>query len=256
MAQSGLKLDLRRKQILELLKKNGSVRVTALCEHFGATPVTIRNDLDAMERDGLLQRVTGGAIVRPHGPIASAQCVNQAEKDAIAAAAARMIQNGDTLLLNSGTTIDCLAKALIHHRNLNIVTNSVAVAAQLRSVPSFHVILLGGELDPQYLYTCGGDAQEQLKKYQADYAILSLDGVSPETGITTYHADEAIIDRMMVEQAKKTWILADHTKLGRAGFSLICPLREIDTLITDSGSLPEAVKPIESAGVTVLIAEA
>ena len=205
MAPSGLKIDTRRKQILELLERDGRVSVTRLSQELGATAVTIRSDLSALERDGYLERIQGGAIrkmrIQPQRPVGS----NLPEKQAIAAVTARIIQNGDTLFLNSGTTTHQLAMALKEHRNLNVVTNSVAVAAELSAIATFHVILLGGELDPQYLYTSGGDAQEQLRKYQADYAILSLDGVSVENGITTYHADEAIIDRMMVEQAKKNF---------------------------------------------------
>ena len=190
MAPSGLKIDTRRKQILELLERDGRVSVTRLSQELGATAVTIRSDLSALERDGYLERIQGGAIrkmrIQPQRPVGS----NLPEKQAIAAVTARIIQNGDTLFLNSGTTTHQLAMALKEHRNLNVVTNSVAVAAELSAIATFHVILLGGELDPQYLYTSGGDAQEQLRKYQADYAILSLDGVSVENGITTYHADD------------------------------------------------------------------
>ena len=239
MAPSGLKIDTRRKQILELLERDGRVSVTRLSQELGATAVTIRSDLSALERDGYLERIQGGAIrkmrIQPQRPVGS----NLPEKQAIAAVTARIIQNGDTLFLNSGTTTHQLAMALKEHRNLNVVTNSVAVAAELSAIATFHVILLGGELDPQYLYTSGGDAQEQLRKYQADYAILSLDGVSVENGITTYHADEAIIDRMMVEQAKKTLIIADHTKIGHAGFS-----QQVDTVITDDRCDQAIIEPI------------
>jgi DeoR/GlpR family transcriptional regulator of sugar metabolism len=246
MAPSGLKIDTRRKRILELLERDGRVSVTRLSEELGATAVTIRSDLNALERNGYLERIQGGAIrkmrIQPQRPVGT----NLPEKQAIAAATAKIIQNGDTLFLNSGTTTHQLAIALKEHRNLNVVTNSVAVAAELSTIATFRVILLGGELDPQYLYTCGGDAQEQLQKYQADYAILSLDGVSAESGITTYHADEAIIDKMMVEKAKKTLIVADHTKIGYAGFSLICPLHQVDTVITDDQCDPDIVQSIAS----------
>ena len=246
MAPSGLKIDTRRKRILELLERDGRVSVTRLSEELGATAVTIRSDLNALERNGYLERIQGGAIrkmrIQPQRPVGA----NLPEKQAIAAATAQLIQNGDTLFLNSGTTTLQLAIALKEHRNLNVVTNSVAVAAELSTIATFRVILLGGELDPQYLYTCGGDAQEQLQKYQADYAILSLDGVSAENGITTYHADEAIIDRMMVEKAQKALIIADHTKIGHAGFSLICPLHQVHTVITDDQCDPDTIQSIAS----------
>lgn len=254
MAPYALKIDARRREILETLEQEGRVSVARLSEDLGATVVTIRSDLNALARDGFLERIQGGAIrktrVQPQRP--SAACVE--EKKAIAAATARLIRDGDTLFINSGSTTHQLALALKERRNLQIVTNSVPVAAELNSIAGFRVILLGGTLDPQYLYTSGGDAQEQLEKYQADYAILSLDGVSLAAGITTHHADEAIIDRLMVERAAHTWILADHTKMGRAGFSLVCPLRQVHTVITDSACAEAAAQTIREAQVRVITA--
>ena len=255
MAANSLKIDARRRQILELLERDGRVSVAQLSQLFGTTPVTIRSDLDALEENGYLERIQGGAIrklrMQPQLPAGS----RLLEKRAIAAAAAARIHDGDTLFLNSGTTTREVALALRQHRGLNIVTNSVSVASELSGIPTFRVILLGGELNTQYLFTCGGDAQEQLQKYQADYAILSLDGVSVEHGITTYHADEAIIDRLMVERAHRTLIVADHTKMGHAGFSLICPLQQVHTLITDDACDPAVAEAIRATPVQIVLAE-
>lgn len=254
MASAALKIDARRQQILELLEQDGKVTVAQLSARFGTTPVTIRSDLDALERTGYLDRVPGGAISKMRVAGQVPRPAYLAEKRAIAAAAAALICDGDTLFINSGTTTREVAAALTKHRNLNVVTNSVAVASELSGVPTFRVILLGGELDPQYLYTCGGDAQEQLQKYQADYAVLSIDGVSAVNGITTHHAGEAIIDRMMVEQAKKTLIVADHTKMGRAGFSHISPVQRVHTVITSSACDPARLEDIRSTQINVILA--
>lgn len=254
MASEALKIDARRQQILELLARDGKVSVAQLSEAFGTTPVTIRSDLDALERTGYLERVQGGAIVKTRVAAQATSIVNLKEKQAIATAAAAQIHDGDTLFINSGTTTREVAVALKRHRNLNVVTNSIAVASELSGIPTFRVILLGGELNAQYAFTCGGDAQEQLLKYQADCAILSLDGISAESGITTYHADEAIIDRMMVERAQKTLIVAIHTKMGRAGFSHISPLQQVHTVITDAGCDPARLEEIRAAQVRVILA--
>ena len=254
MAGAGLKIDTRRKRILELLSLEGKVSVSRLSQEFGTTPVTIRSDLDALEQAGHLERVQGGAIPKRQMPQPALPTTYLPEKQAIAAAAARLIRDGDTLFLNSGTTTREVAIALKNRRNLNIVTNSVAVASELSGIPSFRVILLGGELNVQYAFTCGGDAQEQLQKYQADYAILSLDGVSVDHGITTYHADEAIIDRLMVERAQKTVIVAVHTKMGHAGFSHISPIQQVHTVITDAGCDPQRLEEIRMAQVNVVLA--
>lgn len=252
MSTTGLKIDARRQHIRERLERTGQVSVSQLSEELGTTAVTIRSDLAALEQEGMARRIPGGAVLSARlTPVGTGG--NREEKQAIARAAAELIQNGDTLFLNAGTTTREVALALRNHRNLNVVTNSLAVATELSGLPTFRVILLGGELNTQYAFTCGGDAQEQLEKYQADYAVLSLDGVSAEYGITTYHADEAIIDRLMVERASKTLVAADHTKLGRAGFSLICPLEQVHTLVTDSGCDPAQVEIIRKTGVRVLL---
>lgn len=252
---AGLKIDARRKRIQELLEQQGQVNVAQLSASLGATMATIRSDLRALEEEGYAERIQGGAILKTRFQPPAAEPVRLAEKRAIAQAVAEVIQNGDTLLINAGTTTREIALALKKHRGLNIVTNSIAVAMELSGLPTMRVVLLGGELNTQYAFTCGGDAQEQLRKYQADYTILSLDGVSAEGGVTTYHADEAIIDRLMVERAEKTLVAADHTKLGRAGFSIICPLERIHMLVTDSGCEPELAERLRGGGIRVLCAE-
>ena len=197
-------------------------------------------------------RIQGGAVLRTRfQPVGEEQLP---EKRAIARAVAEVIQNGDTLFINSGVTTQEIAAALRRHRNLNIVTNSVAVAMELSGLPTFRVVLLGGEVNTQYAFTCGGDAQEQLNRYQADYAILSLDGVSLDGGATTYHADEAIIDRRMAERAKKVLVAADHTKLGRAGFSLVCPLERVHLVVTDGRCDPDWAAAVEARGIQVQLA--
>lgn len=254
MAAASLKIDARRQRILELLTQNGKVLVSELSALFGATPATIRSDLDALEQAGELERVQGGAICRVRLQPSAAQVAHLAEKQAIAAEVARRIPNGATLFLNAGTTTREIAAALRKHRNLNVVTNSIVVATELSGHPTFRVLLLGGELNVQYAFTCGGDAQEQLQKYQADFVILSIDGVCAESGVTTYHADEAIITRMMIEHAKHTIVAADHSKLGRVGFSLICPLIQVDTLITDGACDPALATQFQETGVNIVLA--
>lgn len=250
---AGLKIDARRKRILEELERSGHVTIAQLSAMLGATAVTIRNDLDVMEASGQLERVQGGAVSRAAVPVRDGRRRMLREKQAIAAATVDRIRDGATLFINSGTTTMEIAYALrARCRDLNVVTSSLAIASELSSVPGYRVLLLGGELNVHYGFTCGGDAQEQLAKYQADYCILTLDGVSCEDGITTYHADETIIDRMMLERAKRTLVVADHTKIGRTGFSRICPLSAIHTLITDNGGNEAAIAAVEQRGIEVV----
>lgn len=220
---SKLKIDIRRRRILETLRQEGKVSVAEISRELGTTPVTIRSDLTALEREGCLIRVQGGAVLPPrqkgNHPVGS--IVNAEEKKNIAAAMVKMVRDGDTLFINSGTTTELVASALELRSNLNIVTNSLAVATILGEIPTFRVILLGGEINAQYGFTHGSDSLTQLEKYKADWAILSVDGVSASCGITTLHAEEAVIDRMMIDNARQTWIVADHTKIGKAGFARV-----------------------------------
>lgn len=255
MADSKLKIDIRRDRILELLRQKGKVQVSELSRELGATAVTIRSDLDALERDGYLIRVQGGALLRSrpadHWP-KETEVAQQAEKEAIARAIVEQIPDGSTLFLNSGTTTQILARALAHRRNLNVVTNSLAVAMELGNNPMVHVLLLGGEINAQYGFTYGTDAEEQLRHYQAGWAILSVDGVSAQGGITSFHTEETAIDRMMRSRAKETMIAADYTKIGRTGFTHICDAGPEVRLMTDSQCSPEAVRDLEQLGVQVI----
>lgn len=258
MTGGKLKVEIRRKKILEQLNRTGKVSVAELSTMLDVTPVTIRNDLTEMEQEGCLLRVQGGAvrvIVTEEGRSFggnTSQDLNVEQKEAIARAVVGMVQDGDTLFLNSGTTSEHIAQALRVRKNLNIVTNALKVALKLGDVPTFRVLLAGGEINAQYGFTHGGDAQEQLGKYQADWAILSVDGISAKGGVTTRHAEEAIIDRLMSAGAKQTIIAADGSKIGRAGFSRVSPCSSELMLVTDPSADAEALEALRQQNVNVV----
>ncbi len=249
-----MKIDVRRDKILDMLKAEGKVSVSELSRVLGATPVTIRSDLTALEREGRITRVSGGAVLPQQTAAHSAEIVHLAEKQKIAKSVAAMLHDGDTLFINSGTTSLEIAKELRSLRNLNIVTNSLAVASELGDVNSFRVFLLGGEINTVYGFTYGGDAQEQLGRYQADWAILSVDGISGGGGITTYHAEEGIIDRMMIAGAKQTLIAADCSKIGRTGFSRVTEVSDRMKLLTDRAEEGEELALLREKGLGIIFA--
>ncbi len=259
MADSKLKIDIRRDRILELLRQTGKVQVSELSKELGATPVTIRNDLDALERDGYLVRIQGGALLRARssdnwsGVGQETSCLE--EKQAIARAVVAQIPDGSTLFLNSGTTTHCLAVALKERHSLNVVTNSLAVAMELGKHPTIHVLLLGGEINTQYGFTYGADAEDQLRRYQAGWAILSVDGVSAKGGVTSFHAEETTIDRMMIERAKHVIIAADSTKISRTGFTRICDIGPAVKLVTDPKCSRDSIFELKDLGMQVELAE-
>ena len=253
MTEGQKKIQERRDRILETVRTEGFAEVSALSGMLGVTPVTVRGDLAFLESRGLLTRTQGGAVpVRPHrDPDDKSGIRFYEEKRAVARAAAAGIPEGSTLFINAGTTTLLFARALKEHRDLHIVTNSVPVAEELSGLAGFKVVLLGGELDPQFGFTTGDDALAQLGRYQADRAILSVDGISPESGLTTYHVAAAALNRMMSERARGTTVLADHTKIGRPGFSHVCGLREGLSLITDRGAVGEELRRLQEAGLTI-----
>lgn len=254
MADRKLKIDIRRDKILEQLRRDGKVSVAALSSALGATVVTIRNDLTTLEQEGYLIRIQGGAVLAgvKDEPEASEDHIRTAQKKAIAEAVALLIQDGDSLFINSGTTSGCVAEALKRRKNLNVVTNALAVATSLKEAPTFRVLLLGGVINAQYGFTYGTDAQEQLGRYQADWAILSVDGISAEGGITTYHAEEAVLDRMMLSGAKNVLIVADNSKVGRTGFTWVRDCGEDIRLVTVGGGEPYSLEALKQKGVRVI----
>ena len=258
MATGKLKIDIRRGQILSLLSRSEHVSVQELSQTLGATPTTIRTDLDTLAAEGRLLRVQGGAVAKkasgvPLTPMDHGACTE--EKVRIARRALEYIHDGDSLFLNSGSTTLCVAQELAGRAKVNIVTNSLASAQVLASHPNIRVVLLGGEVNAEYGFTYGGDALQQLQRYQPDWAILSVDGVDGEQGITTYHAEEAMLNRMMVQNAHRTMITADHRKVGRAGFSRIVDLDSSFVVVTDDLCSPAALQSVSATGAQICVAE-
>ncbi|HBR04095.1 MAG TPA: hypothetical protein DD738_15970 [Ruminiclostridium sp.] len=256
MASGELKIDARRNKIIEILRRDGQVRVAQLSKELGTTMVTIRSDLDALEKDGYLERVQGGAVQTAVN-FYNAEFLRKKNEKAdikkkIAEATADLIHDGDTILINSGTTTYFTAVALKKHKNLNIVTNSLMTAIELGANPSFKVILLGGEINFQYSFTYGNDALEQLKHYKANYAILSIDGVCLDGGVSTIYAEEAMVDRLMIERANETIIVADSQKLDKEGFMYVCDIKNVSKLVTEKNADPGFVKQMRDAGIKVI----
>lgn len=228
------KINIRRNKILDILHKEKKVYIAELSQELGASLVTIRNDLDTLANEGKLIRMAGGAVLPSGGKDFPRSTIeNYEQKQEIAANAAQLIQDGDTLFINSGTTTLLVAEALKARKNLSVVTNSLSVATALGGVPTFRVILLGGTINPQYNFTYGADTQEYLNRFGADWAILSVDGVSADGDISTCHAEEAILDRIMIARAKKVLIVADSTKIGRTGFSYVSRCDEKIKILTN-----------------------
>lgn len=256
MVNSPRRIDARRDMILQQLYAGGVVSVVDLAQTLEVTPATIRTDLTALEQMGKLLRVQGGAVL-PAGTtgirLDNPESIrNLAEKTAIAQAVSNLISDGETLFINSGTTTRCVAQALEGKKNLNVVTNSLEVATVLGNSSCARVVLLGGEINARYGFTYGGDAQEQLGRYQADWVILSCEGVSERSGITTFHVEEAVIDRMMIAGAKRVLLAADHSKIGHVGFAQVCQYDRKFTLVTNARAEEQVVQNLDRSGLKII----
>lgn len=249
MAGKTLKIDLRRARILELLDRDRQVSVAQLSEALGATTVTIRTDLAALERENRLRRVRGGArAVEPEPGFGSWP----REKAAIGRALAERVRDGERLFINSGTTSRAVAAELRRFRELAVVTNSPPVAAML--CDRFHVVLLGGSVSAGGDFTSGEDTLNQLARYQTDWAIVSVDSISAAEGVSICHPEESAVSRGMLERAARGVIVADHTKVGRTGFVRMCAAAAPLMLATDREADAGELDALRSAGVEVLLA--
>ena len=251
-----LDVDQRRKQILEILEKESKVKVTDLSRRFSVSDVTARNDLSELEEAGLLERVHGGAV-RSHKAYYGMSLkdrlqTNEPEKRRIAMQVAKMVSEGDILMMDSGSTTLLVARELKGFKDLTIVTNSLAVAEEIGYRDSMHVILIGGSLDPRYQFTYGDDAVTQLKKYKADLMVISADGISVEDGITTHHHHEAQVSRQMMARANKTLAAVDYSKIGRGSFAFINAVDCLDFIVTDDKAGQEELALIRDRGVKIV----
>ena len=227
----------RKQQILEILAKEGRVKVNELSALFDISEVTIRMDLADLEAKGMLSRVHGGVVssYKTYYNMSLQQrlAANMEQKQKIAERAVEMIEENDTIMLNSGTTTLTFFRMIPPKMNLSIVTNSVAIAMEAGSNPNFNVVLLGGSINPKYQFIYGDDANAQLERYHADKLILSVDGITRESGFTTYYNLEAELARLMLRRSATKIIAADSTKIGRTAFTKIADLECADYIITN-----------------------
>lgn len=249
----------RHQYILDQLKKNSYARVVDLAEQLGVSVVTIRKDLRVLESRNLLHRTHGSASPSRSNvvdlPVQEKSEINIEKKNAIARAANELIEDGDSILLTSGSTIEAFAKILRPKGSLNVVTPSIRVGIYLSEKENVEVMMLGGKLIVKSLSVRDAYTEEGLKYVRCSKAFFSCDGFDAEGGITTAFEAEARVTNSMLNVADEVILLADSTKLGKSGFGRICDMSRVDVLITDD-ALPLALKErFEEEGVRVIIAK-
>lgn len=250
----------RQQRIAETLRERGTLRVVDLAEQFGVSRETIRRDLAELESKGLGRKVHGGVMLdqpRSAEPPYSDRSVSQVEaKRAIGRAAAAMIQDGESILLDLGTTTLEVARHLRGRRNLTVLTNSLPAAMALVEEPGITVFLTGGQLRPGDLSLSGTRARDALNDFYVDRAVVGAGGISVETGLTDYHVEESAVRRLMIQRAREVMVVADHTKFGVTAFAAVCRPDEMDYIVTDAAVDAHVVEAFEAIGVTVTVVEA
>ncbi len=254
----------RKNYILEQLHQFNKVKVVSLARHLQVSNETIRRDLDVLEKQGFLKRVYGGAVRRlyPAGepPYQQRQDLNHEAKRMIGEMAAGLLQDGDTLVIDTGTTVLEMARAIRDKKRLTILTNSLPVASLLlesinHQLFTGKVILLGGELNPEQQSSSGVLCEEMLTKFHIDKAFISVGGVSLTTGISDYDVNESMMSKVMISVSKEVIVLADQNKMGVQAFCQIAPLDAVDVLISDFPEPASWSGELEAKGITWILAQ-
>ena len=247
----------RRTKIAHLVRQNGKVRVKELSQEFSISEVTIRNDLKELENRGLVQRAHGGAlppdtvIVEPSLQERIRSHVE--EKRRIGAAAADLVEDGDSIILDSGSTTLEIAKRLKGKRDVKVITNGVYIAMELLKAQGIQLILLGGLLRENSYSVVGHFAESMLEHLAADKLFIAADGCDLEFGLSTPNLEESRVNQVMARIARQKILVADSSKFGKRSLSRIVSMLEMDKVITDTG-LPDKFRTeLVSRGIELLL---
>ncbi len=249
----------RRKKILEGIYEAGEVLISDLSKEFSVSEVTIRNDLEYLERKNQLIRVRGGAIhsdnlVGVDQRLTEKNRLHKIEKAAIGRKAASLIREGETIIVDSGSTTAEVVKHLGGMRQLNVITNALNIANMLTAYVNINVIIPGGYLRQNSMSLVGPLAEKNLRAFYVDKLFLSTDGFDTTQGIFTPNIDEAHLNAIMIDISREVILVTDSSKFKRRSLAFICTVDKIKTVVTDKNIPEDDRKRLEQAGVEVLIA--
>lgn len=246
--------EARRKKILEFVEKEEVVTLQQLETTFNVSIYTIRRDLTALEKEGLIKKTHGGAMrVEKSKWIPSIQeGMAQAleEKKKIASKASQLVEDGDTIML-MGSMISLLMIPLIRHKQITIVTNSLDVAKELSSINTIETILIGGRIKNYKGNILGARAINDLKSYHLDKAFIPCAGINETVGVSTSTIDSSEFLKAVVHSSRQSIVVADYRKIGRVTFAQVCDLDKIHMLITDPNADTKELSKIREKGITV-----
>lgn len=229
----------RRDKIIDLLKEDGSAKVVDLARLFKVTEVTIRQDLEKLEREGMVLREHGGVFLKNvEAQVRTFSLANQEnmdKKERIAAKCIELIENGDSIILDSGSTTTEIAKKLRGLRSLRVITNALNIAVILGAEPGIEVIMTGGEFKPPTLSLTGQKAADFFKGLNVQKLFLATAGLSLKFGLTYPSISDIVVKKAMIEAAETTYLVADSTKIGKTAFASMGALSLVDYIVIDDG---------------------
>ena len=247
----------RRAKILDQLEEAGHVTIHSLSEIFKVSEVTIRNDLLHFEKKGLLHRTRGGALrdhrVNIDHDLSAKSRKHLIEKQKIAKKARELINDGDTIILDSGTTTQEIAKRFADVYDLTVITNGLNVAAELARNQNIRLIMPGGILRRNSLSQVGSMAENSLRQYNCDKVFLGVDGIDCSYGISTPNFEEAHLNSVMIDIAQEVIVVTDSSKFLKKCFAFIAPVSRISTLITDKNIPESEYTKLQNLGVRVIL---
>lgn len=245
----------RKQHLLDILKRDGQIIAKTLSQTLGLSEDTIRRDLRELAQEGLLQRVHGGALPASSAVVnyAAREKIAPSSKIAIGRVAAGLIQPGQVVLLDGGTTAMQVARHLPPQLQATIVTHSPTIAVELASHDTVEVVMLGGRLFKHSVVAVGTATTEALSHIRADLYFMGVTGIHLTAGLSTGDLEEAYIKRALSRQAAETWVLASTEKLSVASQYLISPLAEVSGLVIESSVSDEMIAPYRDLGLAILL---
>jgi DeoR/GlpR family transcriptional regulator of sugar metabolism len=245
----------RRLEMLEILEAGGELKIAELSPRFSISEMTVRRDLEVLEREGILKRVRGGAISAIsrsyEPPFALRAGRNAGAKKLIGETVAQMISDGETVIIDVGTTALAVAEALSDRRSLTIVTPSLRAAWLLADNAELRVMVTGGTVRPMERSLVGPLSDKAFENLYCDTYIMGIGGIDVDAGFTEFNLDDARVKQEAMRYSQRCVAVADATKLGRVAFARVAGLEQVDALVTDGGADAEKVAELREAGLEV-----
>mgnify|MGYP001001549225 CR=1 FL=1 len=253
-----LALNRRQEELVALVRREGFATVEALAAQFEVTPQTIRRDLNALCDAGMLRRYHGGVSVPAsveNLAYAARKSLQMEEKQRIAALLARHIPDDASLFINIGTTTEGVARALMGHKGLRVITNNLNVACMLSENPSFQVIAAGGVVRGRDHGVTGEATIELIRQFKVDYGVIGISGIDPDGTLLDFDYQEVRVAQAIIEHSRQVYLAADHSKLGRNALVRLGPITGVHAWFTDQAPPPELAAVLAEAGTQVHVAQ-